>query len=56
MAMCFCVTEPDHGMEPGLAHHFFLQLISGMVSECGMVLRMGISIFPCFFAFLRGAI
>ena len=22
--------EPDHGMEPGLAHHFFLQLLSGM--------------------------
>ena len=22
--------EPDHGMEPGLAHHFFLQLLSGV--------------------------
>lgn len=22
--------EPDHGMEPGLAHHFFVQLISGV--------------------------
>ena len=24
--------EPDLGMEPGLAHHFFLQLINGIVS------------------------
>ena len=37
--LCFCVTEPDHGMEPGLAHHFFLQLMSGMVSDSnGIVL------------------
>ena len=25
-------TEPDLGMEPGLAHHFFLQLLNGVVS------------------------
>ena len=24
--------EPDLGMEPGLAHHFFLQLLNGVVS------------------------
>ena len=24
--------EPDHGMEPGLAQHFFLQLMNGVVS------------------------
>ena len=29
----FLLLEPDHGMEPGLAHHFFLQLIAGMVSS-----------------------
>ena len=23
--------DPDHGMEPGLAQHFFLQLLLGMV-------------------------
>lgn len=23
--------EPDHGMEPGLAQHFFLQLLLGLV-------------------------
>ena len=39
--LCFCVTEPDHGMEPGLAHHFFLQLMSGMVSVSATVRILG---------------
>ena len=25
------IPEPDLGMEPGLAHHFFKQLLSGVV-------------------------
>ena len=28
----FVYLEPDHGMEPGLAQHFFLQLMNGVVS------------------------
>ena len=33
MCILLCVaTEPDLGMEPGLAHHFFLQLLNGVVS------------------------
>ena len=28
----YTCLEPDHGMEPGLAQHFFLQLLSGVVS------------------------
>ena len=35
--ICCCAVvvgiEPDHGMEPGLAHHFFMQLINGVVSS-----------------------
>ncbi len=27
------LSEPDHGMEPGLAQHFFLQIINGLVSN-----------------------
>ena len=30
--MCIACVEPDLGMEPGLAHHFFLQLLNGVVS------------------------
>ena len=28
----WCGIEPDKGMEPGLAHHFFLQLMDAVVS------------------------
>lgn len=31
--MLLFFIEPDLGMEPGLAHHFFSQLIAGMVSS-----------------------
>ena len=36
-AVCFVLclynnAEPDIGMEPGLAHHFFLQILDGVVS------------------------
>jgi serine/threonine-protein kinase Chk1 len=30
--------EPDLGMEPGLAHHFFLQLLNGVVSSCALTI------------------
>ena len=39
--ICFCVSEPDHGMEPGLAHHFFLQLMSGVVRGRVTVVHVG---------------
>lgn len=31
MTVVWSGIEPDHGMEPGLAHHFFLQLLNGVV-------------------------
>ena len=34
MCVCLCPhAEPDLRMEPGQAHHFFLQILSGVVSE-----------------------
>ena len=42
--------EPDQGMEPGLAHHFFLQLIAGMVSclyKCRNKINLGTKVHTC---------
>ena len=36
--------EPDHGMEPGLAQHFFNQLLAGVVSAEGAFLLLFLSV------------
>ncbi len=38
MHLTYPIPEPDHGMEPGQAQHFFLQLISGVVSIMKLII------------------
>ena len=45
--ICACtnIAEPDLGMEPGLAHHFFLQILNGVVSPT-------VNVYTCMYMYL----
>ena len=43
--VCTNITEPDLGMEPGLAHHFFLQILNGVVSPT-------VNVYTCMYMYM----